>query len=259
MSGPEERIVETRAGAARVWEKGEGAPLAVWSGFHGYPRWNAFLECLSLHRHVIVPSLPGLPGGPDFRMLDDLPDWIAATLDLADASGVEGADWVGLGPGGLLAAEVAALAGAYLGKLVLVAPFGLFEPSEPVRDCWALQKSEIPAAFSAVPERFEAEVLACPENADPVEWEIQSTRALESAARLLWPMGDRGLGKRLHRIRTDTLLLWGSEDNIIPASYAKRFAAGIGGSSRVQSIARAGHRLDLDAPEELADAIAAFL
>ena len=57
-------------------------------------------------------------------------------------------------------------------------------------------------------------------------------RALEAAARLLWPIGDRGLAKRLHRITAPTLLLWGSEDRIVPASYAKRFAAGIAGRTR---------------------------
>lgn len=259
MNGPEERTVTTRAGSARVWEKGEGASLAVLSGLGGYPRWNAFLESLSLRRRVVVPSLPGLPGGSDFRELDDLADWIAATLDLADAAGLEGADWVGLGPGGLLAAEVAALSRATLGKLVLVAPFGLFDATEPVADLWALRKSEVAGTFSAHPERFAAEAVDCPEGFDPVEWEVETSRALESAARLLWPLGDLGLAKRLHRIRAETLLVWGSEDAIVPGSYAKRFADGISGATTIRSIDGAGHRVDLDAPERLAETIADFL
>ncbi len=259
MSAPAERTVSVGGGSARVWEKGEGEPLAVWSGLYGYSRWTAFLESLSLRRRVIVPSLPGLPGGSDFRELDDLADWITAMLDLAEAAGVEGADWVGLGPGGLLAAEVAALSRSSVGKLALVAPFGLFEVSEPVADLWALRKSEVAGTFSSQPERFVAEVIDCPEGFDPVEWEVQTSRALESAARLLWPMGDLGLAKRLHRIRSETLLVWGSEDAIVPASYAKRFAGGIAGPTSIRSIGGAGHRVDLDAPEELADAIAEFL
>ena len=259
MSGPEERTVPVPGGSMRVWEKGEGEPLAVLSGLYGYACWNAFLESLSQRRRVIVPSLPGLPGGADFRALDDLTDWIAATLDLADAAGIAGVDWVGLGPGGLLAAEVAALSGATVGRLTLVAPFGLFEVSEPVTDFWALRKSEVGRTFSADPERFVTEVIDCPEDFDAVEWEVQTSRSLESAARLLWPMGDRGLAKRLHRIRCETLLVWGSDDAIVPASYAKRFAEGIAGPTTIHSIDGAGHRVDLDASEELADAIEEFL
>ena len=84
-------------------------------------------------------------------------------------------------------------------------------------------------------------------------------RAMEAAARLLWPLGNRGLAKRLHRITAPTLLLWGSEDRIVPASYAKRFAAGIAGKTEIRSIAGAGHRADLDAPDATAEAVLAFL
>ena len=80
-----------------------------------------------------------------------------------------------------------------------------------------------------------------------------------AAARLLWPTGDLGLAKRLHRIHAPTLLLWGSDDRVIPASYAKRFAGGLGGLVRIQSIEGAGHMLEIDAPEEAADAVLGFL
>ena len=87
----------------------------------------------------------------------------------------------------------------------------------------------------------------------------RQVRALEAAARLLWPIGDRGLAKRLHRISAPTLLVWGGEDRIVPASYAKRFAAGVAGEAEVRSIAGAGHLVDLDAPEAAADAVLRFL
>ena len=86
-----------------------------------------------------------------------------------------------------------------------------------------------------------------------MEWQIGQVRAQEAAARLLWPTGDRGLAKRLHRITAPTLLLWGSDDRIVPASYAKRFADGIAGPTEIRSIPNAGHRVDLDAPDEAAE------
>jgi pimeloyl-ACP methyl ester carboxylesterase len=115
------------------------------------------------------------------------------------------------------------------------------------------------ATFSARPAEFAAQALVPPAGADPIEFQVQQVRALEAAARLLWPFGDRGLAKRLHRIGVPTLLVWGSEDRILPASYAKRFAAGIAGRTRVRSIPGAGHRADFDAPEALAKAVLGFL
>ena len=254
-----ERRLRIRGEKVRVWEKGRGRPLGVLSGLFGFPAWTPFLEALSLKRRVIVPSLPGHPGGGDFRKLDDLADWVIATQELIEAAGLTGADLVGLGPGATLAAEVAAFSPKLVKRLALVAPFGLYDEREPVADFWAKRASELPATFSAQPEKFAAELLAPPAGADLIEFQVQQVRSLEAAARLLWPFGDRGLAKRLHRISAPTLLVWGSEDRIVPASYAKRFAAGIKGRTRVRSIAGAGHRADFDAPDALARAVLDFM
>ena len=53
--------------------------------------------------------------------------------------------------------------------------------------------------------------------------------------------------------------MWGGADRIVPASYAKRFASGIAGRTRIRSIAGAGHRADFDAPEALAKVLLDFL
>jgi pimeloyl-ACP methyl ester carboxylesterase len=68
-----------------------------------------------------------------------------------------------------------------------------------------------------------------------------------------------GLAKRLHRITAPTLLLFGAEDRVVPASYAKVFADGIAGPTRIVSLAGAGHVADLDQPEAAAEAVLAFL
>ncbi len=253
------RFLRVRGEKVRVWEKGRGRPLGVLSGLFGFPSWTPFLEALSPKRRVIVPSLPGHPGGGDFRKLDDLADWVIATQELLEAAGLTGADVVGLGPGGTLAAEVAAFAPASVKRLALVAPFGLYDEREPVADFWAKRATELPGTFSEKHAEFAKQVLTPPAGADPIEFQVQQVRSLEAAARLLWPFGDRGLAKRLHRISAPTLLVWGSADRIVPASYAKRFATGIAGRTRVRSIAAAGHRADFDAPEALAKAVLEFL
>lgn len=255
MSAPRERSVKLLGDDVRILEKGEGAPLGFLPTFGGVPGWTPFLDRLAERRRVVVPSLPGFPGaGGGFRRLDDLADWVSATLDLLEAAGLDGADLVGHGVGGLLAAEVAAFSRASVRRLALLAPLGLFDEREPVADVWAKRASEVPPLFSAKPEAY-AQSLACPAGQDEVEWQLAQVRAMEAAARLLWPTGDRGLAKRLHRIAAPTLLLWGAEDRVVPASYAKRFADGIAGKAEIRSIPGAGHRLDLDAPDATAAAI----
>jgi pimeloyl-ACP methyl ester carboxylesterase len=258
VSAPHERSVDVNGTSCRVWEKGSGAPLGVLAGFGGFPRWTPFLEALATQRRVVVPSLPGFPGALGHERLDDLPDWIAATLDLLEGAGLAGADLVGLSVGGALAAEAAACSPELARRLVLVAPFGLYDEGEPTADPWAQRLEDLPALLCADPARFAAEMLPA-SGEDAVERQILVLRAFEAAARLLWPIGDLGLRKRLHRIRRPTLLVWGAADRVVPPSYAKRFADAIAGPTAVRSIEGAGHRADLDAPDALADAILRFL
>jgi len=257
-AAPSERSVRVNGEPCRVWEAGQGEPLGVLAGLGGAPRWTSFLARLAERRRVVVPSLPGFPGAAGHDRLDDLPDWVAATLDLLEGAGLRGADLVGLSVGGALAAEAAAFSPGLARRLVLVSPFGLFDEAEPVADVWAQRPEELPALLAAHPERLLAE-LAPPADADPVEWQIVQVRAMEAAARLLWPTCDRGLAKRLHRIQAPTLLVWGDADRVLPPSYAKRFAAGLGGPNELRMLPGAGHRADLDAPDALAEAVLRFL
>jgi pimeloyl-ACP methyl ester carboxylesterase len=255
---PAARTVSVNGFPCRVWEAGEGEPLGVLAGLGGTPRWTPFLERLAERHRVIVPSLPGFPGALGHDRLDDLSDWVSATLDLLEGAGLYGVDLVGSSVGGMLAAEVAAFSRATVRRLVLVSPFGLFDEREPVADLFARKPREVPELLCARPEAFAAQ-REVPPGEDPAEWVITLARADEAAARLLWPLGDRGLAKRLHRIRVPARIVWGERDRVIPPSYAERFARGLGSRADVLRISQAGHLVDVDRPEDLAQAIEEFL
>jgi len=257
VSAVSERSVEVNGRPCRVWEKGDGPLLGVLLGAPGALEWSPFLERLSAERRVVVPSIPGFPGGLGHDRIDGHVDWIAATLDLLEAAGVAGADLVGTSVGATLSMEAAIFAPGLVRRLALVAPFGLWEDSEPVTDAWAVRPGDV-SLLSAAPEKLAA-AMAVPEGGDPIEHQVMLLRASETAARLLWPTTDTGVAKRLHRLRNETLILWGSEDRLIPASYAKRFANAISGPTIVRSIEGAGHAAWFDAPEAVADAILEFL
>ena len=265
MSAASERRVELHGGfEARVLEQGSGEPVGYLAGLYGLPRWIPFLDRLAESRRVIAPSLPGFPGATGLRELDDLADWVTTTLDLLEASGLDGADLVASSVGAALAAEVAAFSRTTVRRLVLISPLGLFDENEPSADIWALRPRHQPALVAAQPDKIAA-LLAPPEDANEVsqisqiEWQIEMRRAQEASARLLWPTGDLGLVKRLHRIDAPTLLVLGAEDRVLPASYAKRFAEGISGPVELRSIEGAGHVAEIDRPDAVADAVLAFL
>jgi pimeloyl-ACP methyl ester carboxylesterase len=76
--------------------------------------------------------------------------------------------------------------------------------------------------------------------------------------KFVWPVPDRGLKNRIHRIAAPTLLLWGDHDRIISSAYAEEFANRIDGA-RVKLIAKAGHLPHLEQAEAVAKAVRDFL
>lgn len=254
MSGVKERSVEVNGLPCRVWEKGSGSPVFYLAGFGGLPRWTPFLDRLAEHRRVVAPSLPGFPGAAGHDRIDSLIDWIAATLDLLEGAGMAGADLIGASVGGALAAEVAAMSPALVRRLVLIAPFGLYDRNAPPADPWAQKPGTLPGLLCAEAKTY-ADFMAPPEGVAAEEWSIITTRASEAAARLLWPLADTRLERRLHRIRCPTLIAWGAADKVLPPSYAERFAKGIAGKTSIAIIPGAGHLADLDAPGRVAEAV----
>ncbi|HKU99089.1 MAG TPA: alpha/beta fold hydrolase, partial [Vineibacter sp.] len=69
---------------------------------------------------------------------------------------------------------------------------------------------------------------------------LRRTTSMASIAHFLWPIPERGLSRRLRRIKAPTLIVWGAEDRLVPSVYAQDFAGAIA-SARVEMIAGAGH------------------
>ena len=165
---------------------------------------------------------------------------------------------VATGFGAALVADVAALWPKSVASLTLIAPFGLYDDDEPIADLWAVRPGPVESILVVNPERYR-EFVKCPEDGDPVEWPIELTRANEAAARYLWPLGNTGLAKRLHRITAPTLLLWGDQDKVVPHSYAQRFQRRIRAATRVRTVRHAGHLAELDQPRAVARAVLDFV
>jgi pimeloyl-ACP methyl ester carboxylesterase len=250
--------VELNGFPCRVWRKGKGPKLGFLAGYGGLPRWIPFLDALAAERTVIIPSLPGFPGGDrGHTVLDTHLDWILAVRHLLQKADLDGADLAGSTVGGSFAAEVAAIWPQTVRRLALVAPWGLFDEKEPMADPWAQRAPEVPGLLCADPERWKA-LKAEPEGANAPEWPIEQVRANEAAARIFWPLCNTRLERRLPLITAPTLLIRGEQDRVLPMSYVERFAQAVRGRSEIRTIPGAGHLAELDKPQEVAAAILAW-
>ena len=256
-AAPRDRSVTVAGVACRVWEQGSGPPLTFLPGIGGLPRWSAFLDALAQGRRVVAPSVPGFPGSAALPELDDQLDWLLATHDLLQACGGAESDLVAVSVGAALAADVAAVWSGAVRRLVLVSPLGLFDAADPSTDIFAQPAGGLGKLLCSDPARFDAHV-ALPDGGDRVEWTVQQARAQEAAARLLWPVGDTRLARRLPRVTQPALLVFGQEDRVLPPSYRQRFQTALP-HARLEVVAGAGHLVDLDAPRALAPLVEEFL
>ena len=122
-----EQTVSVRGGrfSVRVRQAGAGAPLVYLHGSPG-PLANELLEPLAQRFTVYQPTHPGWGESTGLDHLDDIIDLALFYYDLFDALGLTSVNLVGHSLGGMLAAEIAALNGSYVRRLVLCAPIGIW-------------------------------------------------------------------------------------------------------------------------------------
>jgi pimeloyl-ACP methyl ester carboxylesterase len=259
VNEPDASTIDINGFTTRVWRKGTGPRIGFLAGLGGLPRWVPFLDRLAEVRTVIVPSLPGFPGGDrGHTVLDNQLDWVLAVRAILDKAGLAGADLVGSSVGGSFAAEMAAIWPDRVKRLTLIAPFGLFDAKDPATDPWAQRPDQIAGLMTADPEIYKT-LKEMPVGANSTEWPIEQTRAAEAAARIFWPLGNTRLERRLGLITAPTLIIWGEHDRLMPRSYAGTIANAVKAKTEIKIVAGAGHLAELDKPDEVAAAILNFM
>jgi pimeloyl-ACP methyl ester carboxylesterase len=242
-----------------VWDDGEGDQVLYLHG-EGRPSWTPFHDALAKKAHLIAPLHPGYGGSTGTELLQDLPDLIYYYLDFLDQLGLRSLPLIGHGLGGMIAAELAAVQPERFTALVLVAPMGLWIQEDPVEDFFAVPPANLAALLyhdlDSPPARAAAEV---PTEGDAlIEFHVERAKSMATAAKYLWPIPNRGLAKRTHRIAAPTLIVWGANDRIASPAYAEAFRERIKGA-RVEIVEQAGHLPHEEQPARLADLTQSFL
>ena len=254
-------IVTKRGARVRVFEAGQGHPLVFMHGAGGLFAENPFLDLLAQRYRVVAPELPGYGESTGEALLEDMLDFTLHGWDVVDALGLQRPHLVGHSMGGMIAAEMACVAPHDLGKLVLAGAAGLWIDEHPIPDIFALPPFEF--ADLLFHDRAAGEALLTGgfdlSNADALkDFYIASQKRLSMAGRIMFPIPNRRLSKRLYRVTAPTLLVWGKSDRLIPPVYADRFQALIP-HAELALIDAAGHMVPYEQPEAFVSAVSQFL
>ena len=234
-----------------VQRAGTGEPLLMLHAEDAAGQWLPIHEGLVAGAEVILPEHPGFGEA-------ERPDWLDTVLDLAcchlevlDQLGISRAHLVGESLGGWVAAEIAALAPERVRSLTLIAPMGLLVQGLP--DVFIMNRYRWREVTRFVAPEPEAE----PPSVDQL---IKESRVQATLARVAWNpyLHDPRLPRWLHRATMPALVVWGTQDQLIPPEAAGQWAAALP-QARLQLLDQAGHFPALDRPQEVASLVLDFI
>ena len=258
-----ERRIETRRGVkSRLLEAGDGAPLVYFHGVGGLYEDEPLLERLAERYHVFAPEWPGYGDSSGEELLEDMLDFALHGWDVVEELRLPRAPHLlGHSMGGMIAAEMACLAPAALDRLVLVSAAGLWIDAHPIPDLFATLPFQLAALLFHDPSKGEALLTRGVNFSDMdalKDFMVGNARRLGTAGKILFPIPNRRISKRLYRLRNEALVVWGREDKFMPPVYAERWCELLP-AGRLVLIDEAGHMVPYEQTDSVAQAIEAFL
>jgi pimeloyl-ACP methyl ester carboxylesterase len=245
----------------RVFSEGAGPALVYFHGPWGLT-WDPFLDELARSFSVHAPEHPGTtPEAPDdVYHLDGLWDLVLCYDELLEALGLDEAVLVGHSFGGMVACELAAAQPRRARRLVLIDPIGFWRDADRIANWMMLDAARLREAIFHDPASPAARRMFGtaddPEAATAAR--VRLIWAMGATGKFIWPIPDKGLKKRIHRVKAPTLVVWGKEDRLVPPVYADEFVRRIAGA-RAQTVDGAGHAPHLEHPEKVARMVADFV
>ena len=233
------------------------------TGGDGFSHWGQLLRHLTTKHTVICPDYAGSGQTTDSDGPLQLDDLVAQIVAVADACGQTSFDLVGYSLGAVVAAALAARHPQRVRSLVLVAGFagGSDSRSELQFGLWR----ELIARDQALMARF---ILLT--GSHPQWLSAQPSAVLEKRVAAIVKFTNwAGMARQadldarvdiraeLALIQAPTLVIVGSQDQMVPRAQTQVLADGIAGAT-LQEL-DAGHLMTLEQPEALALAIAMFV
>jgi pimeloyl-ACP methyl ester carboxylesterase len=236
-----------------VYRAGSGPPVVWLHGLNGVEGDQAIIDRLAGRHTVLAPLAPGFHDLDELGDIRDIHDLALHYDDLFDALQLNEVTLLGHSFGAMIAAEIAAHFPPRFRQLVLVSPLGLWNDQYPVTDVFAVPMTEMPRLLYVVPP-----ASTNGGGTPDVEALVTLVKGMTTVARFLWPIPDRGLSRRLYRVRARTLVVHGEEDGFVPVRYADDFVSALSNAEK-QIMPGAAHMLPQEQTKEVAEAIERFL
>lgn len=251
--------ISTRSGIdGDVLVGGAGPPLVYFHGAGGTSTEDPLLNVLVDRFRVHAPIWPGYGVDETETRIETMLDFALHGWDVVDALELPTKPViVGHSMGAMIAAEMAAIAPHDLRRLTLLAPAGLWDDDLPVPDIFAMLPFEMAEVLFHDPAAGEKILTAGRDFSDDAalgDFMVSRARQLGTAGKILFPIPNRGLARRLYRISVPTQLVWGESDRLYPLAYAQHWLDGIADAS-LATVAEAGHMLPAEQPEAVASHI----
>ena len=264
VSGTQERTLSVWQDRVRIriLSKGRGPSLVFFHGPWGLA-WDPFLDELAQSFTVHAPEHPGTSpdAHDDVYHLDGLWDLVLCYEEVMTALGITSAALVGHSFGGMVACELAAAYPHRARRQALIAPLGFWRDPDRIVNWMMLEPGELRRHIFGDPECEAARLMfprAEAQDAAAIAARVRMVWAMGATGKFIWPIPDKGLKKRIHRVEAPTLLVWGDGDRLVPPVYADEFAGRLR-HARVQMVASAGHAPQLEQPAAVARAVRDFL
>ena len=257
-TGPSAQKIEVGGRLLRYLDLGEGAtPLVLVHGFGGdLNNWLFNQPALAAERRVIALDLPGHGESGKALQTGDAEELSQAVLALLDHLQLDRVHLAGHSMGGLVSLTVARQAPARVASLTLIASAGL----------GAAINGDYLHGFTEANNRNALKPQLVQLFSDPA---LVTRQMLEDMLKFKRLEGVDQALKRLNaqlfeggRQRVDlrnvvgqqpSLVIWGSDDAIIPADHAQGLEA------QVEILSGQGHMVQLEAAEQVNQLIATFL
>jgi pimeloyl-ACP methyl ester carboxylesterase len=246
---------------AKVKVGGSGPPL-LYLHAAGGPIWDPFVEGLTERFTVYAPHHPGTgeTARDSIYAVDSLWDLVLIYDEILDALELQSVPVIGTSFGGMMACELAAHRPERVRRMVLLDPIGLWREDAPVAPYMLLPPEKLVAILyknlASTPVQAALKMPDDPKEVAQITADL--VWALGATGKFVWPIPDKGLKKRLHRVSASTLIVWGEDDQLISSVYAKEFARRIA-NSRIEIIKDCGHVPQVERLEIVRPLVATFL
>ena len=224
-------------------------------------RWEKVLPIFEKDFQVIVPDLIGF-GQSDKPTVDYTIDFFSNFLEkFLKSLGIEKTTIIGSSLGGQIAAEFTSANPNSVEKLILVSPSGIMKQSTFALDAY-IMAALYPNEQSAK-NAFETMDGSGKEIPSATITGFVSRMKLHNAkfafmSTLLGLKNSESIITKLKNISSPTLIVWGSEDPVIPIKFANDFVIHIG-NSELYEMSDCGHTPYVQKPELFASQVLKFL